>query len=473
MTVGEPTKGRPDGAPRPVFLHTDVGNAQRLVAAHGADMRYVPRWKTWLIWDGRRWKRDETGEVERRAKQVVRAMIHEAAKMENKEKASALAGWALKSEASGRIKAMVDLARSEPGVAISYTELDQRPRKLAVQNGTLDLTTGQLGPFAREDLLTKLVDVPYHPEATCDTWERTLDVIFGGDAELISYVQRAIGYSLTGDTSEQCLHLCHGTGSNGKSTLLDVLAELSGEYGQQADFQTFLDRRHDSGPRNDVARLAGARLVRSSEVGDHKRLNEGLIKSLTGGDIITARFLYSEDFEFKPQFKLWLAANHKPVIRGTDYAIWRRIRLIPFEVTITAEQADRELPKKLRGEMPGILAWAVEGCLRWQSDGLRPPDRVLAATADYKTESDVIAAFLEDCCELDPAYTESGGKLYTAYKRWAEGNGEFVLTNTKFGRDLTDRGFNVKASMNGKMRYGLRLAHDTSTDLFDYRRRAA
>lgn len=465
-TTHERPAGRPEGAPRPVFLHTDVGNAQRLVAAHGADLRYVPRWKTWLIWDGKRWKRDETGEVERRAKQVVRGMLHEAAKMEDGEKRAQLASWGLKSEAAGRIKAMVDLARSEPGVAISYTALDQQPRKIVVQNGTLDLWTGQLGPFNRADLMTKLTDIPFDIEAPCPTWEQTMSVIFGGDQDLISYVQRAIGYSLSGDTSEQCLHLCHGTGSNGKSTLLDVLAELSGEYGQQADFQTFLDRRHDSGPRNDVARLAGSRLVRSSEVGDHKRLNEGLIKSLTGGDIITARFLYSEDFEFKPQFKLWLAANHKPVIRGTDYAIWRRIRLIPFEVTITAEQADRDLPRKLRAELPGILAWAVAGCLLWQQNGLRPPERVLAATADYKSESDIIAAFIEENCDVDANYQEPSGKLYTAYKRWCDENGEYAMTNTRFGRELTDRGYQVVRMMTGKVRRGLRLAFDEKTNLW-------
>lgn len=466
MSTADTATARPDGAPRPVFLHTDVGNAQRLVASHGPDMRYVPRWKTWLIWDGKRWKRDETGEVERRAKQVVRGMLHEAAHMTDGDKRQQLAAWALKSEAAGRIKAMVDLAKSEPGVAISYTALDQQPRKLTVQNGTLDLWTGQIGPFNRADLLTKLTDIPFDIEAPCPTWERTLEVIFGGDLELIRYVQRAIGYSLTGDTSEQCLHLCHGTGSNGKSTLLDVLAELSGEYGQQADFQTFLDRRHDSGPRNDVARLAGSRLVRSSEVGDHKRLNEGLIKSLTGGDIITARFLYSEDFEFKPQFKLWLAANHKPVIRGTDYAIWRRIRLIPFEVTITADQADRDLPKKLRAELPGILAWAVAGCLMWQRDGLQPPERVLAATADYKSESDIIAAFIDENCEVDPNYQEPSGKLYTAYKRWCDENGEYAMTNTRFGRELTDRGYQVSRTMTGKVRKGLRLAFDEKVNLW-------
>jgi putative DNA primase/helicase len=456
---------RPESTPRTKWQHTDVGNAQRLVATHGADIRWVSRWKTWIVWDGRRWRRDENGEVERRAKSVVRDMYLDAAKAPEDQRA-ALAGHAMRSEAAGRIRAMIELARSEPGVAISYSALDQQSRKMTVQNGTLDLWAGTLGPFDRADLSTKLVDVPFDIDAPCETWERTLGVLFGGDAELVRYVQRAVGYSLTGDTSEQCLHLCHGTGSNGKSTLLDVLAELSGEYGQQADFQTFLDRRHDSGPRNDVARLAGARLVRSSEVGDHKRLNEGLIKSLTGGDIITARFLYSEDFEFKPQFKLWLAANHKPVIRGTDYAIWRRIRLIPFEVTITADQADRDLPRKLRAELPGILAWAVSGCQMWLRDGLQPPERVLAATADYKSESDIIAAFIDENCEVDGGYQEAGGKLYTSYKRWCEENGEYAMTNTRFGRELTDRGYHNHKTMGVKMRKGLRLAHEERPNFF-------
>lgn len=463
---------RPNPTPRAAYLHTDVGNAQRLVAVHGHDMRYVSRWKTWIVWDGRRWRRDESGEVERRAKAVVRDMFREAAELEG-EKRTALATWALKSEAAPRIKAMVDLARSEAGVAMHYGLLDQRPRRLTVANGTLDLWSGQLGPFDRADLMTKMVDIPYHDDAECPIWRATLDVIFGGDAALIAYVQRAVGYSLTGDTSEQCLHLCHGTGSNGKSTMLDVLAELSGEYGQQADFQTFLDRRHDSGPRNDVARLAGARLVRSSEVGDHKRLNEGLIKSLTGGDIITARFLYSEDFEFKPQFKLWLAANHKPVIRGTDYAIWRRIRLIPFDVTITAEQVDSDLPAKLRGELPGILRWAVEGCQMWLESGLRPPERVTAATADYKAESDLLAAFIDENCEIGPGLSEQGAKLYAAYKRWAEMNGEYIMTNTRFGRELGDRGYGAEHTMTGKVRRGIALASGDTLNIWGRKKEAA
>lgn len=463
---------RPTGTPTTTYVETDVGNAERLIALHGHDMRWVPRWKIWLVWDGRRWCRDETGEVERRAKSVVRAMLRGAAKQTGDGKKEAI-NHAMRSEGASRLRAMVELARSEPGVAIDYRALDQQPMQLAVRNGTLDLATGQLRPHDRAHLLTKLVDIAYEPDAQCPTWLDTLSVLFSGDQALISYMQRAVGYSITGDTREQVLHLCHGTGANGKSTLLDVLGHLVGEYGQQADFTTFLERRHDSGPRNDVARLAGARLVRSSEVGDHKKLNEGLVKSLTGGDTITARFLFSEDFEFVPQFKLWLAANHKPVIRGTDYAIWRRICLIPFEVTITPEQRDPKLPAKLRAELPGILSWAVEGCQMWLESGLRPPERVLSATADYKTESDVIAAFIGDCCEVGGSMTVAAGALYTAYKRWAEDNGEYAMTSTRFGRELTDRGYSITKVSSGKLRHGLKLAHEERPDFWGKRRDAA
>ena len=299
----------------------------------------------------------------------------------------------MKSEAAGRIDAMSRMARSEPGVSISHADLDQQVWSLTVKNGTVDLRSGKLGPHDRGHLATKMTSIDYDPDAECPVWRATMSVLFAGDVPLMEYVQRAIGYSITGDTREQVLHLLYGTGANGKSTMLDVIAQLTGEYGMQADFQTFLETGARSGPRNDVARLAGARLVRSSEVGENKKLNEGLIKSLTGGDIVSARFLYSEDFEFKPQFKLWLAANHKPVIRGTDYAIWRRIRLIPFEVTITPQQRDEALPAKLTAELPGILAWAVQGCQDWLADGLRPTERVLAATDEYRAESDVLGAF--------------------------------------------------------------------------------
>lgn len=457
------------------YFLTDVGNAQRLVDVHGRDLRWVARWKVWLVWDGRRWRRDETGEVERRAKTVIRGVFRDALSLPEDRKGPTLA-HALKSEQAGRLEAMVRLARSEPGMAIAHDDLDQQAWCMTVRNGTIDLRTGQLGPHDRGHLSTKLTDIDYDPEATCPTWQQTLGVLFAGNQPLIDYVQRAIGYSLTGDTREQVLHLCYGTGANGKSTLLDVLAQLSGEYGLQADFQTFLDTGTRNGPRNDVARLAGARLVRSSEIGENKKLNEGLIKSLTGGDIVSARFLYSEDFEFKPQFKLWLAANHKPVIRGTDYAIWRRMRLIPFEVTISPEQRDELLPAKLTKELPGVLAWAVAGCQSWLADGLRPPDTVLAATDAYRTESDTIGAFLDEECELSGSYDTQASSLYTAYVRWAKDNGEYAITATAFGRRLTERGFEIKKVGPFKYRLGLKLAHGIrpeTTRADDWRDRAA
>ena len=464
-------RGRPK-SPRSLYVHSDVGNAQRLVALHGADFRYISRLKVWYIWDGKRWVRDEYGTMERWAKGVARGMLKEATTLDGEDR-QRLAAHALKSEQAGRIKAMLEMARSEPDVMIDVGQIDQQPMLLCVKNGTVDLRTGKLGPHDRSHLMSRMTDIEYDPSATCPLWIQTLAVLFGGDRALVEYVQRAVGYSLTGDTREQCLHLCIGTGSNGKSTVLDVLEQLSGDYGRQADFQTFLERRDGSGPRPDIARLAGARLVRSSEVGDEKRLNEGLMKSLTGGDTITARFLFSEDFEFKPQFKLWLAANHKPVIRGTDYAIWRRIRLVPFEVTITEEQKDDALPKKLREELPGILTWAVQGCQEWLAEGLRPPERVLVATAEYRSESDIIATFISECCEVGPGYQVPGASIYNAYKRWSEENGERTWTNTKFGRDLSDRGFESKHTMNGKVRQGLRLAHEERPDFFNRRSGAA
>lgn len=461
------TRPSPD---RPHYHLSDVGNAQRLVATHGHVMRWVSKWKIWIVWDGRRWARDETGEVERRAKSVLLDMLAEAAALPTQEERKLLAGHAIKSEQANRLRAMIDVARSEKGVAISHTALDQQPMKLPLRNGTLDLATGKLGPHDPGHLMTKLVDIAYDPDAECPIWHNTLSVIFGGDQSVIEYMKRAVGYSLTGDTSEQCLHFCHGTGANGKSTIFDVMGHLAGEYGQQADFTTFLERRHDSGPSNDVARLAGARLVRSSEIGDQKKLNEGLVKSLTGGDTITARFLFSEHFEYVPQFKLWFAANHKPIIRGTDYAIWRRIRMIPFEVTIKDEQRDDALPKKLRAELSGILRWAVEGCQEWLAEGLRPPVRVLTATAAYQTESDIIATFISECCEVDSGSEVAGGKLYTTYKRWAQDNGEYVMSNTKFGREMTDRGFLAKHSFSGNVRKGIRLTHEAGPDFFNKRR---
>jgi putative DNA primase/helicase len=436
---------------------TDLGNAERFARINASSVRYVAIWKSWFVWDGQRWRRDDTCEVERRAKEAVRSIWQESANGADKEERSQIAKWAERSESIGRVKAMVDLARAEPGVAIVTSAFDTHPFLFVAANGTIDLETGELLPHRPSDLLTKASAIPYEPEAACPTWIKFLARIFDNDRDLISYVQRAIGYSLTGVTREQCFHVLHGSGQNGKSTFLEVLAHILGEYAIQADFATFIDKQTtNDAPRNDVARLAGARLVRSSEVGEGKRFNEALIKALTGEEVISARFLYSEAFEFKPTFKLWLAANHKPVIRGVDPAIWRRVRLVPFTVAIPDNEKDDTLRDKLVAESPGILAWAVRGCREWLEYRLTAPETVLAATQDYKAESDVIGAFLDDCCETDPLYAVKAGDLYGAYTRWAKDGGEHVLSNTMFGRRIDERGFDVRK--NGiKYRVGLRL----------------
>jgi putative DNA primase/helicase len=435
---------------------TDLGNAERFIRDHGDHVRYVAPWRSWLEWDGHRWRRDETCAIERRAKETVRTIWGESGKGGDKETRAAIAKWAEKSEAIGRVRAMVEMARAEPGIALTPASFDQHPFLFVAANGTLDLTTAQLRAHRPTDLLTKMSPVAFDPEAPCPTWEAFLEKVFDGNRELISYLQRAIGYSLTGDTREQCLHVMHGAGQNGKSTFLDVLAHVLGDYAVQADFATFLDRQMGDGPRNDIARLNGARLVRSVEVGEGKRFNEPLIKVLTGDDIVAARFLYSEAFEFRPTFKLWLAANHKPVIRGADLGIWRRVRLVPFTVTISEAEKDDTLKGRLMAEAPGILAWAVAGCLLWLEHGLRAPDIVRAATQEYRSESDVIGGFLDDCCELAPGLEVPSGELYAAYRQWAERGGEYVLSQTSFGRRIDERGFDVRK--NGlKYRRGLSL----------------
>lgn len=419
---------------------TDLGNAERFVAHHADHARYVPQWEKFLLWDGSRWKPDEVRAHVQLACETVRSLWQEAADAKDSTERASLAKHARESEREPRITALLRIATTDPRIIAEPEQLDANPWLLGVSNGVVNLRTGQLRQMSPEDLITKLAGSRFDPKATAPKWKGYLERVLGGDGELESYLQRLVGYLLTGLTIEQVFFFLYGLGGNGKSVFLTVLRWLLGDYAVSADSSTFLARQHE-GPRTDIARLEGARLVTSLEAGENRRLDEELIKKITGGDVVTARKLYKAEREFVPQFKLLFAANHKPVISGTDIAIWRRVQLIPFTITIPEDERNRSLSDELKEELPGILNWAVEGCLLWQEQQLRPPQIVQAAVDAYRVESDTIGRFLSDSFELDPTAATSAKVIYLAYTRWAESMGEHRrLSANALGRKLTEKG---------------------------------
>ncbi|MEJ7872120.1 MAG: phage/plasmid primase, P4 family [Rubrobacteraceae bacterium] len=418
----------------PQFNLTDLGNASRLIAHHGEDLRYCYPWGSWLIWDGRRWSLDESGEIHRRAKRTVREIYREAADAADDETRKALGKHAKASEAENRIQAMISLAKSE--VPIMPAAMDANPWLLNVSNGTVDLRTGELLEHRRDDLITKLAG-KYGPEASASTWTATLERVLPS-AEVRAFFKRLCGYAISGDVSEHVLPVLYGTGANGKSTILNALLEAAGEYGMQAAPDLLIAKR--GGHPTEVADLFGMRVVASIEVEDGRRLAEALVKSLTGGDKVRARRMRQDFWQFDPTHTAFLCTNHKPEIRGTDAGIWRRIRLIPFTETIPGAEQDKKLPEKLRVELPGILAWAVEGCLEWQRDGLKAPEEVRKATGAYRSEMDVIGAFLRDECETQQGYSATFKEVYDRYEEWCEEGGEKPETRRKFNARLKERG---------------------------------
>lgn len=434
---------------------TDMGNAERLVARHGQDFRYVPARKGFVTYDGRRWVDDQDGEMTRRAVESARSRHLDAYNAASVDDAQQFARHARYSESARGLTATLSLVQSVRGVSVQQGDFDADPHLLNLANGTLDTRTSVLHPHRREDHIMKMADVEYDPDAACPTWEAFLERVLP-DADVRAYVQRAVGYSLTGSTSEQCLFLLYGLGANGKSVFLNTIRTLLGDYGQQADFSTFAQKKGD-GPRDDLAKLAGARLVVSSEVEAGKRLSEVVVKQATGGDPLVARFLFKDLFEYTPAFKLWMAGNHKPVIRQMDHGIWRRIHLVPFTVTIPEAERDNDLERKLRAELPGVLAWALKGLRSWRDGGLRPPAAVRGATEEYREGMDTLAEFLDEHCILEDDATAPTGELFQAYDAWAYTHGEEKLTKRTFGMRLEERGF--RPGKSGSVRHwkGLRL----------------
>jgi len=432
---------------------TDLGNSERFIRQHGADVRYSWPWRTWLAWRETHWSRDPGDGVAERAKLTTRAIYREAAELEDPTRRKILSAWASKTEGEHQQRAMVALARS--AVAVTPDQLDRHAWLYNVTNGTLNLKSSELRGHRRDDFLTKLCPWDYDPAARCPRFEEFLTKILDGDTKLIAWLQKVLGSALVGQVIEQILLIFWGTGANGKTTLLKLLLRVFGDaYAQQAPMTTFLAKHGDSIP-NDLARLAGARLVVASESGNGRRLDEATVKALTGGDPITARFLNAEFFTFEPTFTVILSTNHRPEIKGQENAIWRRIRLIPFTVTIPPADQDRHLlDRVLLPEAPGILTWLVQGCRRWQREGLDDvPSAVKAATADYQRDCDVLGPFLEDRCHVmlaDPFIFETSATLYQAYRNYCDKTGEaHPISNVEFGRRLADKGLKKEKNREG------------------------
>jgi putative DNA primase/helicase len=445
-----------------VFKHTDYGAAERLHAAFGKEFRHCDA-LGFLVWDGTRWKPDENETLMRRlALETARQLFAQAATLNDNQR-EAWVKHSLSCERGAALKTAVEFVKTVPGVKVTVKQLDRDPMLLNVENGTLDLNTGKLRPHNPLDLITKLAPVTFDPTAECPRWLEFQRTICADDDDLIAFKQRAYGYTATGKTSEDALFIAYGSGANGKSTELDAVLGILGDYANTAQFETFAVKKNE-GVRNDLADLVGARFVSASEGENRQRLAEGLVKQLTGGDVLKARFLHREFFRFKPEFKIWLATNHKPVINGTDGGIWRRIRLVPYSVTIAPEKRDKRLREKLQAEKSGILNWILEGCKLWLEHGLGSAEAVTAATESYRQESDALLEFMTARCVVGEAHSELAGNLYAAYQHFCEESGEEAFSSTLFGRMLTERGYigatERRAGKVVKVRLGVALAEE-------------
>jgi putative DNA primase/helicase len=454
-----------EAAATKIEKYTDLGNARRFVARYRGAVLYCEAWGRWFLWDSMRWAEDERLEVMARAADLIRSLYAVAKKIKDEDERKAFLSHLIKSESHRSIHAMVTLAKSDRTVARHPDDFDNDQWLCAVKNGTLDLRTGQLRSHDQKDMITKLAPVVYDPAAQCPNWLAFLDMIMLGRQSLVDFLKRALGSSLTGITSDKAMFILYGPGGdNGKSTMVEVIEMLLGNYARRTPVETFLKKREGSIP-NDIARLRGARFVWAAENDRGVRLAESLIKEMTGGDRMAARFLHGEFFEFMPTFKIWFATNHKPTIRG-DAAIWRRLKLVPFDYTIPKDRQKKrhEVMAMFQSELPGILNWAIGGCLEWQRDGLGVPDEVINATREYESEQDTFSMFLEEKCVRVANARVLSLALYREYKTWAEEHGETAASHKTFASLMSERGFAKSKTMKGALYSGLGLRTEDHYD---------
>ncbi len=442
---------------------TEGGNAARLERLHGEDLRYNHTHKKWYVWDGSRWLADSNGAASRLAADVIKMLYQEASEVDGKDARNAIVNFARQSDSRRGISNMLALAANRLKFALTANDFDKDRWRLGCENCTIDLRTGEICEPCREDLITKIIGAKYDPSAACPMWLKFLERILP-DPDLRRYIKRAVGYCLTGSMAEQAFFFCYGAGANGKSTFLAVLRALLGEYAAQADFSSFLIQRNEK-VRNDLAALAGSRLITAIEAEEGSRLSMQAIKAWTGGDPVTARFLFGENFTFQPEGKLWLAANNKPAITEHTHAAWRRVHLIPFTVTIPEAEQDKEIEQKLLRELPGILNWALEGLREYLACGLSAPRAVQDATDEYRRENNSLEQFVFECCELGKLKVCKNTELYTTYLNFCNISGLKAISQTKFSTELKGRnGVSSTRSKYGMVWLGIGLKSDWCRD---------
>jgi P4 family phage/plasmid primase-like protien len=438
---------------------TDTGNAERLVLRHGRNIRHDYNRRMWLVFNGARWRENAEADVMELAKDTVRALYIEAAQISDAAQRKDAVKHAVRSEATKVLRAMIDNARSKPEIrADAGKDFDTQPHLLNVANGTIDLYTMTLRQHTREDMLTKQVQITYDPHAKAPLFESFLQRIFAGNQRMIAYIQRAIGYTLTGDVGAKCFFFCHGAGDNGKSVLLGIIHALTGEYGTAVQTETLMQHTFTSasGHNEDIAKLRGARFVSASETDEGQRLSHRQLKQLTGRDTITASRKHEKSVTFTPQFKLWIAGNEKPEINSNDQAMWNRIHRIPFDVTIPKNEQDPNLADKLKGELAGILAWAVRGAADYYREGLHMPPEVRDATKAYRTEQDTVARFIAEDCDTGESFECAAQPLYEDYRKWCAAAGEQYLDVKSFKRAMFANGFKDKRRSRSNVWLGIK-----------------
>ncbi|MDH5099773.1 phage/plasmid primase, P4 family [Lactobacillus kefiranofaciens] len=447
------------------YTKDDMGMAQRFIDKYGKNFLYSYVDKEWYIYNGSYWSPDVKGYIETAADHVIKNLAKDRPTIDpslsEKDQQKVLNSWIKFVNHERSHKAKVDLTKElQHRLPVTHSMWDQEDMLLNTPSGYVDLTNGKLHPHDINKMFTAETGAEYTDSIDCPNWQKFLRQIFQDDEEVIHYVQKAIGYSFTGSTKEQVMFIPYGNGRNGKSVMLDTVQDIAGGYAKTMNVSSIMTKYNSNGANSDIARLEGSRMVISSEANEGQRLDEGLVKQLTGGDRIVARQMYGKEFEYTPSYKIWMATNHKPFIRGTDEGIWRRLILIPFDYQVPKDKIDRNLKYKLEAESMGILNWIVEGAIMWQVEGLEAPERIKGASHKYREEMDVLSGFVADCCELGPGFTAKSGELYDSYKNWAVDANEYKMTLTRFGKEMSKK-FHRKVKDGYKVYEGIKIKQDT------------